>query len=170
MGSVPPQVRKNLHHLLRKEMSLYRDLLDIFRREKEALLKQAFVDLTETNQQKKGIITSLQDAEAERQYIVLELAEALGVPPEEVTLSKVTGLLQDRESADLFGYGEALSSTLRLCEEIGNENLIMLEHSFDLVGSLITTLTEPDASHFTYLPTGHIQEGKPAAHLVERQA
>jgi flagellar biosynthesis/type III secretory pathway chaperone len=170
MGSVPLQVRKNLHRLLRREMSLYRDLLDIFRREKDALLQQALVDLTETNELKKDIISSLQEAEAEREKLVLDLAEAVGIPPEDVTLSKVTELLEDQESADLSEYGEMLSSTLKLCQEISQENLIMLEHSFDLVGSLITTITEPDASRFTYLPTGCIQGEKTAGHLVERRA
>jgi flagellar biosynthesis/type III secretory pathway chaperone len=100
----------------------------------------------------------------------LDLAEAVGIPPEAVTLSKVTALLEDQESADLSEYGEMLSSTLKLCEEISQENLIMLEHSFDLVGSLITTITEPDASRLTYLSTGCIQGEKAAGHLVERRA
>ena len=170
MGSVPLKVRKNLHSLLRREMSLYRELLDIFRREKEALQQQALVDLTKTNELKKDIISSLQDAEADRERLVLDLAEAVGVPSEEVTLSKVAALLEDQESADLSEFGESLSSTLKLCQEIGQENLIMLEHSFDLVGSLITAVAEPDASRYTYLPTGCIQGEKTAGHLVERQA
>lgn len=156
MGSVPLKVRKNLHSLLR--------------REKEALQQQALVDLTKTNELKKDIISSLQDAEADRERLVLDLAEAVGVPSEEVTLSKVAALLEDQESADLSEYGESLSSTLKLCQEIGQENLIMLEHSFDLVGSLITAVAEPDASRYTYLPTDCIQGEKTAGHLVERRA
>lgn len=170
MGSVPPDLTRDLLRLLRREMSLYRDLLGLLRKEKEALLKHALLDLSETNRLKRPLIADLRRAEAERQDIVLRLAAALGLPAEAVTLSKVIASLEERESADLSECGATLASVLSLCQEIGRENAILLEHSFDLVGSLLSSFAEQSVGHFTYLPTGAFQGGAVSGHLVERRA
>ncbi|MFQ5750084.1 MAG: flagellar protein FlgN [Planctomycetota bacterium] len=170
MGSIPSNLQSDFLRLLRREVSLYSDLLGLLRREKEALLKNALADLAETNQFKKDLIADLQQAEGEREALVSRLAEALGIRPADVTLSKMTALLEDREAADLSECGSSLSSVLSLCQQVSRENAILLEHSFDLVGSLISTIAEPEQGKFTYLPSGGIKGETVAGHLVERRA
>ncbi len=170
MGKVSLQCKDELGRLLRKEMSLYRVMLNLLRQEKEALLAHALIDLTETNRLKKDLIEDLQKTETDRDTLVSRLAEALGIPPDRVTLSRVTAELEDQDSADLSASGENLASLLNLCRDIGRENTILLEHSFDLVGSLISTLTDSVGGHTTYLPSGQVQVDQSAGHLVARQA
>ncbi len=170
MGQVSPKLKDELRRLLRQEMSRYRALLNLLRQEKKALIDHALFDLTETNRLKKDLIQDLRKTEADRETLVSALAEALGVPPDEVTLSRVTARLEGEDSADLSESGENLASLLTLCRDIGRENTILLEHSFDLVGSLISTLTDPEEGHTTYLPSGQVQGNQAAGHLVARQA
>lgn len=170
MGSVPPKLNNDLHRLLRRETSLYQDLLGLLQREKEALLKQVISDFSETNRLKKDLVADLQGAEDERETLVSGLAERLGVPPKDVTLSRVSALLEERESADLLGCGTTLASILTHCQEISRENAVLLDHSFSLVESLIAEITDPAVGPSTYLPTGGAQAERAPGHLVERRA
>jgi flagellar biosynthesis/type III secretory pathway chaperone len=170
MGRVPPEISSGLCRLLGRQTAFYRELLQLLRREKEALLRQTLPDLSETNRLKQDLIAEIQQAEAERQQIVSELASALGVLAAEITLSKLAAFPEMKGSAELSECGLVLSSLLGLCQDISRQNLILLEHSFDLVGGLISAIADSGSGPLAYLPTGQVQSGKTSPCLVERRA
>ena len=144
----------DLSDLLGKELDLYRSLLSLLQKERRTVVDCSIEDLIQINKRKENLVLKMRILEQSRQSLLEELAEAIGIPTEALTLSVLEERLEEPMATKLNILRSKLSAILQSIREANEENRVFLQHSVDFVkGSLDLirhlTLTSP-----TYMASG----------------
>lgn len=113
---------ENIRHLievLKSQVALYTDLLQLMGREKESIVSWAINDTVELNREKEGLLRKERIQEEARNLLLSKISSALGV--ESITLHELINLTEDKEEKDTLQ--ELGSKLLSLVTTIHAENL-----------------------------------------------
>ena len=115
----------DLVQILEAEAELYRGLLDIMQRERDAMVKLRRDEMHSAAAQKEALIQQLQAVEEKRSELVLQLADRLGCRPAELTLSQLAQTLPEDREPDLWRCRQTLRALVgRLREETRRSNVL----------------------------------------------
>jgi len=155
-----------LTQLLNQEAGLYESMAAVIDKEKEAALRTELEALIETRKEKETILRKLRIMEDQRTRIVAKMADDLGYLPHDLTLTKISQLVDDPHAKRLKDCSAKLSLLIGRLQEANFTNRQLFEHSLDLLRGCFNLLSDLMEANPVYHRTGTIQNSNSTGRLV----
>ena len=148
---------KELLKLLEDEIEIFRSLLPVFKKEKEAVLGSDLDELNITLAKKEKLLFNMRSLEKERTHVMNKLAESLELSPDELTLKKLARSVKKPYSIHIKNSGLQLIKLTEKISHVNNANRGMFAHSLNFVKGALTLLQNVIAPSQVYHRTGKVQ-------------
>jgi flagellar biosynthesis/type III secretory pathway chaperone len=155
-----------LLRVLNQEIELYRLMLAVIDKEKDAVIRSSLEPLTEAGVEKENILKKLRTVEEQRSLLVRRLSEVLGYPVRDLTLSMITQNVDEPFAGRLKQVSTDLSTLLDTLRDANHRNQRLFEHSLELLRGSFNLLSDLKASNTVYYRTGNIQSTTPTGQWV----
>ena len=155
-----------LTQLLNQEAGLYESMAAVIDKEKEAAIRTELNRLIETRKEKENILLKLRIVEDQRTRIVAKMADDLGYLPHDLTLTKISQLVDDPYAKRLKDCSAKLSFLISRLQEANRNNRQLFEHSLDLLRGSFNLLNDLMEANPVYHRTGNIQNSNSTGRLV----
>ena len=152
--------------LLEGEIGLYASMLLALQKEKKAIVDSNHEELNETSREKENLFLKIRILEEQRLSVLEKLARNLGHPAQDLTLSKLSQLVQEPQSTQLVGCHSTFLSLAQSIQEINLSNKALLTHSLDLVNGSLSLLSDLLSSNPVYYRTGKMEAGDQSGRLL----
>jgi flagellar biosynthesis/type III secretory pathway chaperone len=152
--------------LLEGEIGLYASMLLALQKEKKAIVDSNHEELNETSREKENLFLKIRILEEQRLSVLEKLARNLGHPARDLTLSKLSQLVQEPQSTQLVGCHSTFLSLAQSIQEINLSNKALLTHSLDLVNGSLSLLSDLLSSSPVYYRTGKMEAGDQSGRLL----
>jgi flagellar biosynthesis/type III secretory pathway chaperone len=143
--------------VIEEESEIYRSMLTVIDKESKAAVRSDVIALTKSGEEKENILVKLGLIEDRRRQIVDELADALGYPPGDFTITKISELMGEPFAGRLSKAGAELLAVLNTVKAANRRNKLLIEHSRELLRGSFNILSELTRSDTVYYRTGSIQ-------------
>jgi flagellar biosynthesis/type III secretory pathway chaperone len=157
---------KKLLGLLEEETDLYRSLLSILQKEKKAVVAARIEELNDAGKEKESLLLKIRILEEQRLRVQGRLADSLGYKPQDLTLTKLSQLVEEPHSGRLKICYSNLMTLIPSIREINHSNKSLLTHSLELVRGSLTLLSNFVASNAVYYRTGEMQIGSKSGNVL----
>ena len=158
-----------LLRVLSNETELYRSMLKVIGKEEDAVIRSALDPLNEAGIEKENILKELRSVEKQRSLLVREVSEALGCPYQDLTLSKISKMVDEPYASRLKKVSSDLSTLLVTLKDANQRNQRLVEHSLELLRGSFNLLSELMASNTVYYRTGSIRGANPTGQWVHSE-
>ena len=152
--------------LLEGEIGLYASMLLALQKEKKAIVDSNHEELNETSREKENLFLKIRILEEQRLSVLEKLARNLGQPAQDLTLSKLSQLVQEPQSTQLVDCHSTFLSLAQSIQEINLSNKALLTHSLDLVKGSLSLLSDFLSSNPVYYRTGKMEAGGQSGRLL----
>ncbi len=152
--------------LLEGEIGLYASMLLALQKEKKAIVDSNHEELNETSREKENLFLKIRILEEQRLSVLEKLARNLGQPAQNLTLNKLSQLVQEPQSTQLADCHSTFLSLAQGIQEINLSNKALLTHSLDLVNGSLSLLSELLSSNPVYYRTGKMETGDRSGRLL----
>jgi flagellar biosynthesis/type III secretory pathway chaperone len=142
--------------ILQMEAVLYRRLLEIMSRERAAMLRSRLPEIQAAAAERDALIERLQAAEERRTKWVERLAQRLGCPPGEVTVSLLARTSPGSQGAALRGCRTELLELMARVREENQHTEIFCRHAGDLLRAAYGVVKGIAAHGFVYQRGGRL--------------
>jgi hypothetical protein len=163
-----------LYQHLQKLLTLHRQLLDLLRAEKEALVDADPGKIEELALSKQGLLDQIALVDELRRRLVASVAAAAKIPAESVALSRVAIIAQGIEvrlGEQFRSVQQALSHILSKVDEQGSYNRSLVEQSLERLIQMKRNIIGSEAPKAgTYSSSGQQNAPGPGARLISREA
>ena len=146
-----------LLRVLERESELYRSMLTVIDQESKGAIRSDLNALTKAGEEKENILVKLRSIEEQRIRLVRGMAEALGHPPRDFTITMISQLVGEPFAGRLSQAGTDLSTVLNVVKDANHRNKQLFEHSLELLRGSFNLLGELTQSDIVYYRTGNIQ-------------
>jgi flagellar biosynthesis/type III secretory pathway chaperone len=143
--------------VIEEESEIYRAMLTLIDKESKAAVRSDVIALTTAGEEKENILAKLALIEDHRMRVVNEMADALGYPPGDLTISKISQLMGEPFAGRLSQAGAELLTVLNTVKAANRRNKLLFEHSRELLRGSFNILSELTRSDTVYYRTGNIQ-------------
>ncbi len=155
--------------LLKQESDLYRSLQGVLDQEKEAAARSDIQALNETGIEKETILSEIQKKEERRCQLVAGLAEKLGYAVQDLTLNRISQLVDEPFAGNLRQVSEDFLSVLSRVQSANQRNEQIFKHSLELLRGSFNRLNELMTPNTVYYRTGNIQSTKSTGKCVSSE-
>ena len=152
--------------LLEGEIGLYASMLLALQKEKKAIVDSNHKALNETSRKKENLFLKIRILEEQRISILKKLAQELGQSSQDLTLSKLSQLVQEPHSTRLVDCHSTFLSLAQSIQEINQSNKTLLTHSLDLVKTSVSLLSDLLSSNPVYYRTGKMEISDQSGRLL----
>ncbi len=152
--------------LLKQECDLYRSLQGVLDQEKEAAARSDVHALNETVIEKETILFEIHKKEEKRCQLMAELAEKPGYDLQDLTLSRISQLVDEPFAGNLRRVSEDFLSVLSRVQSANQRNKQIFEHSLELLRGSFNRLNELMTPNTVYYRSGNIQNAKSTGKCV----
>ncbi len=142
--------------LLSRETGLYHSVLAVIDKEKQAAAGSELNALNEAGMEKENILAALRKSDEQRRRLVTCLAGELGYPLQDLTLKKLSQLVDEPLAGRLRQASTDLLSVLSRVQEANRGTKKLFEHSLALLRGAFNLLNELLSSNTVYYRTGNI--------------
>ena len=157
---------EQLISLLKQETEIYRSMLDVVDREKDAAVQSDLDALQQTAIDKENLIAEIHQKETLRRQSVLDLAVALGISDQDLTLTQIAQVVGEPFAGELRQVNDNFSSVLKKLQTANERNKLIVEHSLALLRGSFQLLNELLAPSTVYYRTGNLQSSKSTGKCV----
>lgn len=159
---------------LQKLVGVYRQLLEVVRAEKEALVSAELRAIQEVTARKQALLETIRQEETARLKLVTEFAMKWKTPIKEITASALAIQIQaqDMKLADqLRSVSNTLSVMIKRAADQNEENKLLVQKSLEHIGAMKrNVLGESTAKANTYNPQGQKSRGAGGSRFVSKEA
>jgi flagellar biosynthesis/type III secretory pathway chaperone len=152
--------------LLNQETELYKAMLAVIEKEKDAAIRSALNALNEVIQEKERLIQKLRILEEHRIQVVRQLAEILRHGSQDLSLAMIARRIGEPYAGQLRQYSKNLTTLLDKVQAESRRNKTLFEHSLDLLRGSLGLLRALMASNTVYHRTGDIQNAHRVGQIV----
>lgn len=145
-----------LLRVLERETELYRSMLTVIDQESKCAVRSDITALIKAGEEKDNILVKLRRFEEQRIRLVGEMADALGYPPRDFTVTMMSQLVEEPLASRLSQVGTDLSMVLDTVKDANQRNKQLFEHSLELLRGSFNLLGEMTQSDLVYYRTGNI--------------
>ena len=157
---------EQLIELLQQETGLYRSMQSTIDREKEAAIRSDLTALNESGLEKEEILLALNQMEDKRRELVTGLAEKLGCDIQDLTLNRISQLVDEPFAGRLRRLNKEFASVLNQLQLANRRNKQIIEHTLALLKGSFNILNELLTPKSVYHRTGNIQNAKSTGKCV----
>lgn len=166
-------VLTELHQNLQKLLSLHRQLLELLRRERDALVGADAAAIEDRAMEKQGVLDQIAFYDNERRKLLALVGTSARVAADQLTLSRVAIIAQGvqvKMGEQFRSVQQALSHMITRIEEQGAYNRELVERSLETLAQMkrnIIGASEPSPG--TYSANGQRSAQAPGARLISRE-
>ena len=146
--------------LLNQETELYRSMQIVVDREKDAAVQSDLEALNEAGLDKEKLMVELQKKDEKRRLLVTELAKMLGYAVPDLTLTRLSQLVDEPLSGHLRQARRDLKMVLNQLQASNLRNRQLFEHSMNLVKGSFKVLGDLTSPTTVYYRSGNIHNPK----------
>lgn len=146
-----------LLNVLNQESQQYRLMLTVIDKEKDAAVRLKLNRLNEAGWEKEKILIKLRRLEEQRCLLVIRLAETLGHPSQDLTLTMISEMVGEPFAGRLKQAADNLRTLLGTLGEANRLSRRLFEHSLAFLRGSFNILHEMMESNPVYYRTGNIQ-------------
>lgn len=143
--------------LLEEGTVSYSALLSVLQKEKKAIVSLSFKESNEASKEKENILLKIRILEEQRLKIQEKLADSLGYPPQDLTMTKLSKMIPEPYSKRLKVCCSNLSALLQSILDVNSSNKVLIMHSLELVRGSLTLLSNLVCSNPVYYKSGVVQ-------------
>ena len=143
--------------ILRRETELYQAMSGVMDKERDAALQSNLIALNEAGIEKENILVALGLLEKQRLDLVTDLAGQLGYPNAELSLARISQMVDEPFAGQLQQVRLDLSTIVGSVKDANQRNKQIFEHSRELIRGSYNLLSEMAATNPIYYPSGAIQ-------------
>lgn len=160
-----------LENNLEEITKLYRQMLDLLRKEKEILIKADIEKIDESNKQKELILSRLKSLDSLRVKYASDLAEQLGLDPAQPRLLEIARKIGSARGDKLRSVHAALEILIKKIPELNRENEKYIQSALGNIRGAIDNVKETLSGGITYRREGYKDKGhEVSGHLISREA
>ena len=157
--------------LLEEQITLYRHLLEVVRKEKDILISANLDDLNETNRTKEAMLLKIRAIEAQRVKAASDVAQDLGLSPENPRLLEMAIYLPDEAGDRLRSIHSVLELLLKRVQELNGQNEVLVQSALVNVTGAMNSIRGTLQDKPKYQRHGDVDPGvTPSGQLVRREA
>lgn len=150
---------------------IYRQLLELIRREKEHLIKTEIEKIEECTKQKEAYLLRLKSLDALRAKYAMDLAEQLGLDPSQPRLLELARMIGGARADKLRSVHSALEILIKKIPEMNKENELYAQSALSHLKGALNNVRDTLAGPTHYKRQGMVQRGAEAAgSLIRREA
>jgi flagellar biosynthesis/type III secretory pathway chaperone len=135
----------NLISLMAEIVAVYRLILEVSRKKKQALISARVEELEVLIKQEENLILQIGKKEAVRRKIAVDLASVYALPPEEFNLAKAKELGGAEVAAKLQALEDELASIISDLTPLNKTNSELIQQSLNYVNYSLNLLTQNSA-------------------------
>jgi flagellar biosynthesis/type III secretory pathway chaperone len=148
---------ENLNNILREEVDLYRELLDILQHEKQCMMDLSLDSIHECNNRKETLILKLKVMEESRIELIQDISEGQGYKTP-MTLGQIIQVAPNGFKRPLETCRSNLLSLLNGVREVIQINAILAERSIHYTRESLSFLNRLTYTMPVYLSSGRMEE------------
>lgn len=160
----------DLRDLLDRELDVYRSLLSLLQKERKIVVDCSIPELIQANKEKENLVLKIRILEQSREAIREDLAERMGLSPDELTLSTLEQRLKEPLATQLRTLRSKLSAILQSIREVNEENRVFLQHSADFVKGSLALIRYLTVSSPKYMASGALNGDRFDGRFVSEKA
>lgn len=168
------QLLNQIYQCLQKLTGLHRQLIEIVRAEREALVQADLKAIESTTQAKQKIIEDIYQVESQRVKLTTHLAMAWKKPLHDLSISNIIIQIQsvDSKLAEQFrSVFNALTILIQRISEQNRDNRSLLEKSIEHIQKMkMNVLGEGSPKSGTYTQQGQRASGGTSSRLISKEA
>ncbi len=149
------QAIKNLFANLSEKIDSYKEFLSLLDDEKEAILKNSLQDILDSVKKKNALVRDLERNEEKRKEIIAWFSAKFDLHPAELTLLKLSQLLEEPHAEKLSELRDRLKENIDLVSAMGQRNKNMIAAC-----SASLTQTSNFFQHLTGMQQEYASNGK----------
>jgi flagellar biosynthesis/type III secretory pathway chaperone len=149
-----------LTSVLEREIGCYEELITSARAEQQALIRGKLEELKLAIEAQELLISSTKALEATRQQVGRTLAQQLGLPETDVTLTRLIELGHDNGTGRIAALRDRVREVVQELDRLNAGNAQLINSSIDFINQTMWVLLQPRTQKTTYSPQG--QSGTPA--------
>ena len=157
---------EQLISLLTQETEIYRSMLDVVDREKDAAVRSDLDALQQSAFEKENLIAEIHQKETLRRQCVLDLAAGLGLSDQDLTLTQIIHGVDEPFAGALRRVSDNFSQVLKKLQTANERNKLIVEHSLTLLRGSFQLLNELLTPSTVYYRTGNLQSLKSTGKCV----
>lgn len=157
-----------LSSVLEREIGCYEELIQSARAEQQALIRGKLEELKLSIEAQELLIASTKALEGTRRQIGRTLAQHLGLPDQEVTLTRLIELGYGEEEGRIGALRNRIRDVVRELDRLNAGNAQLISSSIDFINQTMWVLLQPRTDKPTYDPTGSAEASAPTRALVDR--
>ncbi|MFN8845785.1 MAG: flagellar protein FlgN [Bdellovibrionales bacterium] len=162
---------EKLHQSLEEMTKLYRQLLDVVRKEKEHLISVSQVEIEKCFLQKEELIGKVRLCDMLREKYAQNLAVELGLETTSPRLLELAQNLPLREGDLLRQHHASLEMVIKRVQELNRENEAAAQQALRILGGALGDIKETLAGKNTYERKGKYKTGpEQSGHFVSKEA
>ncbi|MBP2636916.1 MAG: FlgN protein [Firmicutes bacterium] len=154
--------------ILNQTLQIYQALLQISRQKRETLIAADPQTLDQLTKQEEMLIIEAGKLEKQRQPIMQELAAALGITLNDVTLSTLVQYADDETAAELEEISEEFLDITAELTQLNELNEKLIKQSLEYINYNINVLSQT-AAESTYAPQGQDGPGKIGRFILDKK-
>ena len=143
--------------ILSQETELYQSMSTVLNKEKDAAIQSEIIALNEAEIEKENILVALGLLERQRRNLVTDLADTLGYSAGDINLTQIVQIVAEPLAGRLRQAKSDLSVLLESVQAANQRNKQLFEHSRELLRGSYNLLSELRAPNPIYYRTGTIQ-------------
>jgi len=144
----------DLLDLLKQEMEQYRKLLDLLKRERNAMIRLSLEEIEGCYKLKETIILKLRIMEESRLVLIDKIAGHLKISKEGITLLKISDIVKSPFSEEFKRCRKNLSCLIHDIAQMNRKNKVFIEDSLECINGHLTLLNDLINPNPVYLPSG----------------
>ena len=155
--------------LLEHQTDLYQDLLTLIEKEKQAVIATDLAGLNETAKVKDNLLLKIRILDEQREHLLRKLADELEHPVQELTLTRLSQLVEAPQANRLKRLRSAFSSIIAKIQQANDRNRTLFSHSLELVRSSVNLLNNVMTISPVYFSSGCIQHRDQTGKIVYKE-
>ncbi len=157
---------EQLLDILNRETELYQAMSTVLNKEKDAAIQSELIALNEAEIEKENILVALGLLEGQRRKLVTRLADTLGYSAQDINLTQISQMVAEPFAGRLKRAKSELSALLEAVQAANQRNKQLFEHSRELLRGSFNLLSEFKEPNPIYYRSGTIQNTSAAGKCV----
>jgi flagellar biosynthesis/type III secretory pathway chaperone len=152
-------------------IKIYRNLLDVVRREKEILVASRLDELNDNNKAKDAMLVRVRSLENTRMKCARDLAQAVGSDVEQPRLLEIATRVEHEKAQRLRNLHSALELLVKRVAEVNKQNEELVQAALNNITGAMDAIRDGLKPKPTYARQGSMAPSKSdGPHLVSREA
>ena len=152
--------------ILDSELEQYRILIDTLVDQRRCFANGDIASFEEINKRQGTLVLKIKTLEEARKSIISQLAYCFNIPKEEVTLAKLTPLIDEPYDECLSVLSEDIIDIIGELDSIRESNAYLIKHSLHYVSGVLRIFASSHSPSIKYSDNGQIEQEQDKGKLV----